>query len=68
MKSEYDVTIIGAGPSGLMAAITAASQGLKVLLVEKKSRLPGVNRSCCSSLIVGPDTHGESIKRADIIF
>lgn len=65
MKSEYDVTIIGAGPAGLMAAITAAGQGLKVLLVERKSRLSGVNRSCCSSLIVEPDTHGESIKLTD---
>lgn len=32
------VIIIGAGPAGMMAAITAASQGAEVLLVEKKER------------------------------
>lgn len=30
----YDLTVIGAGPAGLSAAIVAASRGLKVLLIE----------------------------------
>lgn len=34
MKSQYDLVIIGAGPSGLSAAINAASEGLSVLLCE----------------------------------
>lgn len=39
-KSEvYDVVIIGAGPSGLGAAVYGASEGLKTLLIEK--RAPG---------------------------
>ncbi|WP_194774555.1 FAD-dependent oxidoreductase [Pararhodonellum marinum] len=33
----YDVTIVGAGPSGLAAAVYAASEGLKTLLIEKKA-------------------------------
>ena len=33
---KYDVIIIGAGPAGLMAAKTAAEDGLKVLLIERK--------------------------------
>lgn len=33
----YDVTIIGAGPGGYVAAIRAAQMGLKVALVEKES-------------------------------
>lgn len=37
----YDVTIIGAGPGGYVAAIRAAQLGLKVALVEKE-RLGGV--------------------------
>jgi len=65
MKTNYDVTIIGAGPAGLMAAITAAREGLKVLLVERKSGISRVQRSCCSSLIMEPDTHGESVTLAD---
>jgi len=32
---EYDLTIYGAGPAGLSAAVYAASEGLKVALIEK---------------------------------
>lgn len=39
--TPYDVTIIGAGPGGYVAAIRAAQLGLKVALVEKE-RLGGV--------------------------
>jgi thioredoxin reductase (NADPH) len=35
----YDVTIIGAGPAGLAAAVYGGSEGLKTLLIEK--RAPG---------------------------
>jgi len=35
----YDVVIIGAGPSGLAAAVYGASEGLKTLLIER--RAPG---------------------------
>lgn len=32
---EYDVSIYGAGPSGLSAAVYAASEGLKTVLIER---------------------------------
>ena len=32
----YDVIVVGAGTSGMMAAITAAKQGARVLLIENK--------------------------------
>lgn len=35
---DYDVIIVGAGASGLMAAITAARQGSKVLVLEQKDK------------------------------
>ena len=35
----YDVVIIGGGPAGMFAAITAADRGKKVLLLEKNDRL-----------------------------
>ena len=44
MKKEmltYDVAVIGGGPGGLPAALAAARQGAKVLLVEKNGYLGG---------------------------
>jgi thioredoxin reductase (NADPH) len=35
MLAEYDVAIYGAGPAGLSAALYAASEGLKTILVER---------------------------------
>ncbi len=35
----YDVTVIGGGPSGLMAAIAAAENGAKTLLIDKGNKL-----------------------------
>lgn len=36
---EYDVIVIGGGPSGLMAAIAAGEKGARVLLIDKGSKL-----------------------------
>ena len=36
---NYDVVIIGGGPAGMFAAITAAKQGRSVLLLERNDRL-----------------------------
>ena len=36
---RYDGIVIGGGPAGMFAAITAAQQGSKVLLLEKNDRL-----------------------------
>ena len=33
-QSEYDLTIVGAGPAGLAAAVNAASEGLRTVIVE----------------------------------
>ncbi|MCX6676283.1 MAG: NAD(P)/FAD-dependent oxidoreductase, partial [Methanothrix sp.] len=33
---EYDLIIIGAGPSGLFCAVNSAKIGRKILLIEKK--------------------------------
>jgi hypothetical protein len=35
INAVYDVIVVGGGPSGMMAAGTAASRGLRVLLIEK---------------------------------
>ncbi len=41
VRSEPDVAVIGAGPAGLMAALAAAEDGLKVALVEGRSFVGG---------------------------
>lgn len=38
---EYDVVIIGSGAGGLVAAITAAQQGLKTVIIEKSDMWGG---------------------------
>lgn len=35
--TRYDVTIVGSGPSGLAAAVYAASEGMSVLVVEQQA-------------------------------
>jgi predicted Rossmann fold flavoprotein len=41
LSLDYDVTVLGAGAAGLLAAVRAAEYGARVLLVEKNRR-PGV--------------------------
>lgn len=41
VKENYDVVVVGAGPSGLAAAISAARQGVKVALVDRNGYLGG---------------------------
>src|SRR5690348_260349 len=50
-NQEYDVTIIGAGPGGYVAALYGGLKGLKIALVEKDRRLGGtcLLRGCIPS-------------------
>ncbi|GAB3010510.1 FAD-dependent oxidoreductase [Niabella terrae] len=41
VRQDVDVLVIGGGPSGIMAAIAAAQEGHKVLLVESRSFVGG---------------------------
>jgi thioredoxin reductase (NADPH) len=47
-RSEYDLTIVGAGPAGLAAAVYAASDGLSTLVLERD--LPGGQASHTSMI------------------
>ena len=42
MEKQYDVIVIGGGTAGVIAAIAAARNGAKTLIVEKNSYLGGV--------------------------
>ena len=41
VRASVDILVVGAGPSGLMAAQAAAAEGLKVMLIESRSYLGG---------------------------
>lgn len=42
----FDVTVIGAGPAGLAAALAADRQGVSTLLIEREARLGGILKQC----------------------
>ncbi len=43
---KYDLIVAGAGMAGLIAARTAARDGLKTLVVESKKNISEINRAC----------------------
>ncbi|AFS27445.1 dihydrolipoyl dehydrogenase [Chlamydia psittaci CP3] len=56
MSTDFDCIVIGAGPGGYVAAITAAQQGLKTALIEEQQAGGTcLNRGCIPSkaLLVG---------------
>ncbi|MCG8452042.1 MAG: FAD-dependent oxidoreductase [Spirochaetales bacterium] len=54
MKADPDVLILGSGIAGLSAAITAAEQGLEVLVLTKASSFGDTNTALAQGGIVGP--------------
>ena len=59
---QYDVVVVGGGPGGLPAAIAAARQGAKVLLVEKNGYLGG-NMTLGLPLLGYLDLYGNQVIR-----
>lgn len=43
---SYDVIVIGGGPAGLAAALSANENGAKTLLIEREERLGGMLKQC----------------------
>ena len=46
VKKEYDVIVCGGGVAGVAAAVTAANNGLKTLLIEKSNILKKLKSQC----------------------
>ena len=51
MKERYDVTVIGAGPAGLLAAKALAQNGFDVAVLERKQDPAAITRACGQSLL-----------------
>jgi digeranylgeranylglycerophospholipid reductase len=64
-KMKYDLIVIGAGPAGLMAARTAARDGLKVVLMEQRKKLCPVRRFCSQLIRIGDSGFSSDKKPTD---
>ena len=60
-----DLLVIGGGPAGLMAAYTAAKNGLNVVLVEMKKDITNITRACSAQFVMDEDYEGETLKVED---
>lgn len=56
MAKKYDVVIVGGGTSGLEAAKTAAHNGLRVALLERKTHPAKVQRACAQMFLMNMDS------------
>ncbi|RJO60167.1 NAD(P)/FAD-dependent oxidoreductase [candidate division WS5 bacterium] len=59
----YDLIVAGAGPAGLMAAKTAAEDGMKVLLLERKREISRITRDCAQVFYVADLTFDRLIRK-----
>ena len=51
MKERYDVVVVGAGPSGLLAAKAVAENGFDAAVVERKEKIEVIGRTCGQTLL-----------------
>jgi flavin-dependent dehydrogenase len=56
MTKHYDLIVVGGGTSGLEAAKTAAENGLKVALLERKTHPARIYRSCAQMFLMNMDS------------
>ena len=62
---RYDIAIIGTGPAGLSAAVTATVRNKKVLLLGNKSLSDKVGKAHDIQNYLGlPDVSGENLAKA----
>jgi flavin-dependent dehydrogenase len=48
---KYDLTIVGAGPCGLLAAKAAGQSGLEVALLDRKADITRIERTCGQTIV-----------------
>jgi hypothetical protein len=69
---EYDFVVCGGGPSGFVAALSAARKGVKTALIEKLGCLGGVATSGCINSFLGGrklmESSGEHVRVVGGIF
>lgn len=80
MKRQYDVVVIGSGPAGMAAAVSAADKGASVCLAEREERMGGILKQCIhdgfglirfSEKLTGPEyawRYEQMVRERDIDF
>ncbi len=58
VNKNYDVIVVGGGTSGVIAAISAAKEGMKVLILEELSSLGGTQTNALVTPIMGARVNG----------
>jgi len=61
MAKTFDLIVVGAGPTGLMAAKVAGENGLKVALIDKKIDIPKIKRACGEVININEYSWGDFI-------
>ena len=67
-EKDYDVIVVGSGPSGIAAALTAGRLGARTLIVESCGRVGGISTAGMMSHFtgtVGNAIYAEVLNRAD---
>ncbi len=62
VQGNYDVVVVGGGPAGACAAISAARKGAKVLLIEKNGCIGGIWTAGALSWVLDAHDKGGIIK------
>lgn len=69
---HYDVCVLGGGPAGLAAAVSASDNGAKVLIIEREAKLGGILKQCIhdgfgivrfGERLTGPEYAGRFVKQ-----
>lgn len=61
MAKKFDLIVVGAGPTGLMAAKVAGENGFKVALIDKKHDIPKIKRACGEVININEYSWGDFI-------
>ena len=65
--AEYDVVVCGAGAGGMTAALTAAHNGLSVLLCEATEQVGGTTSTSAGTLWLPGNRHGRAAGHDDTV-
>ncbi|HUW38511.1 MAG TPA: FAD-dependent oxidoreductase [Rhodocyclaceae bacterium] len=61
MRADYDLVVVGAGAGGMTAALVAANEGLKTLLIENSDRVGGTTARSSGTVWIPDNPHQRAL-------